>query len=355
MKLSIEGEKYADTLFFNQSRIIYEDAKLQLLNHKFVGFEDTAQKDYSLQQEVATKMAAARMDSYVTAYEAEGEIIEQDDVIEFIKRSKDIIDRQSRMILSGSGGTITMVRNQWSDDYREQMLTLFREKAFSDLEPKMNELILRSKEAPLKLAVRKKMGKRNELFRWIYEQCEGRQYRSAHLRNLLQAESDWNEKELVSASDYLAGEGLIEQKDDSGLMVWLTHNGVKVGSSPADIVEGAENAPIFQNTQNINNFHAPVGAIQQGNNNVANVAQKFGSDLDEIGELLKKLRQHIEPESQDSGHDYIDALEEEITKEEPKESRIKLFLNGLNSVATETGKALIVEIGKKILLGEIRL
>lgn len=350
MKISIEAERYADTLFFNQSRIIYEDAKQALRDHKFTSFDDTAQKDYLLQREAATKMAAARMESYVNAYEAEGEDIEHEDVIEFIQKAKEIIDRQSRMIPTMSGGTITIVRNQWSAEYMEQMLRLFRDEAFNRLDPKINEISLKSKETELKKSLRKKMNKRDNLFRWIFNECQGRQYKSAYLPKFLESQSDWTEKELGNASDYLAGEELIEQKDDSGLLVWLTHKGVKAGDSPSE-VDSSNSTPFVPHTQNINTFHGPVGAVQQGNQNVANVSQRFGSDMGEVADLIKQLREHIIAEHQESGLEYIDALEEELTKDAPKESRIRLFLNGVGSVATEVGKAIVGELTKELLLG----
>lgn len=196
------------------------------------------------------------------------------------------------------------------------------------------------------------MGKRNELFEWIFDQCDGRQYRSAHLSKFLETHPDWTENDLSSISDFLAGEGLVEQKDDGGLMVWLTHEGVKAGSSPEDAIDGAAVSPAIHNTQNI--FHAPVGSVQQGNQNVANVAQKFGPDASDVANMLRELREQIIPEHVEAGNDYIDAIEDELKKEIPKESRLRLFLQGVAGVATEAGKAIIVEIGKKLLSGEIQ-
>lgn len=66
-------------------------------------------------------------------------------MIEFIQKAKPVIERHSNTILTMSGGTITMVRNQWSSEYKEQMLTLFRDEAFLKLEPRINEIILLSK------------------------------------------------------------------------------------------------------------------------------------------------------------------------------------------------------------------
>ncbi len=353
MKISAEAEKYADTLFFNESRLIHEKTKEDLRKHKFVNHEDTANKDYSLQLAAATAMAGARIESYLSAYEHEGENVEHEDVLEFIKAARKVLERQSNLISTLSGGTITMVRNQWSPDYRDQMITYFRDKAFSQVEPRINEVILKSKTTSLKKAARKKMTKRNELFRWIFDQCEGKQYTDAHLRNFLESNSDWTENDLSSVSDYLEGEGLIEQKDDSGLLVWLTHEGVKAGDSPAE-VDSSTKASIVQHTQH-NIFNAAVGAVQQGDQNIANVAQSVGANLAEVADLLKELRNHIDPEHREDGIEYIDAIEEELAKDVPKESRLRVFLKGVGDAATEAGKVVVGEITKKLLSGEISL
>lgn len=353
MKISPEGERYADTLFFNKSRAIYQEAQKALLEHKFVSHEDTAQKDYALQLEAAAKMAEARMHSYVDAYEYEAEEVKHEDVVEFIEAARSIIDRQSGLISTGAGGTITMVRNQWSPEYRERMLTYFKEKAFLLLEPAMNELILRSKETSIKRASKKKMNKRTELFRWIFEESQGRQHNLIDLRNFLSSHQEWTESEVEAGSDYLEGENFIEQKDDSGLLVVLTHDGVKAGSSSDEIDALRPSQPVIQHTQNINTFNAPVGAVQQGNQNVANVAQRFGENMTEVVDLIAQLRQQIAPDHQESGIEFIDALEDELQKDAPKESRVRLFLKSAGELATEAGKVVVGELAKRLLSGEI--
>ncbi len=350
MKISKEAEEYADAKFFHASRIIFEEAKKKVENDKFVSHENTAQTDYTLKIEAAARMAEVRMQSYVDAYEAEGELIEHDDVLEFIKRAKDIIKQQSRMIPTFGGGTITMVRNQWTDEYREQMLTLFEERAFLKIEPKMNEIILKSKETRLNKTKKKKMSKRNDLFRWIFDQCSGKRYTPVQLQLFLDTNPDWDKTELEKASDHFEGEGLIEQKDDSGFLVWLTHEGVNAGNSSRDVDSNDPPPPFFQQTHNT--FNAPVGAFQQGDRNIANIVQTATPNMQEIYELLDQLRGHITSENAESGVEYIDALEEELEKGVPKQSRIRLFLNGLGGVATEAGKTVVGELTKRLLSGD---
>jgi hypothetical protein len=351
MKLSKEAEKYADTLFFNESRTIFLSTQKALRERNFVSPQDTAQADYSLQVDAAAKMAKARMRSYVTAYESEGETVEHEDVLDFIRAAKATIDRQSKLISTAAGGTITMIRNEWSAEYRDQMLTYFRDKAFQLIEPDINELILKSNETPFKKAARRKMNKRTELFRWILEQCGRRQYSLADLRIFLKMNSTWSEDDVYSASNYLEGDGLIEQKDDSGLLVWLTHEGVKAGEAASE-VGVPKQKPVIQHTQTNNTFHGPVGAFQQGDNNVSNVAQTMGANMDEVVDLLSRLREQIEPEHQELGMEYIDALEEELKKSTPKESRVRLFLKGAGGFANEAGKAVVGELAKKLLSGD---
>ena len=74
------------------------------------------------------------------------------------------------------------------------------------------------------------MTKRDQLFKWIFDKSDGQQYRPVDLKGFL-PNGDWTENDLGKASDYFAGEGLVEQKDDSGLLVWLTHRGIEFGEN----------------------------------------------------------------------------------------------------------------------------
>jgi hypothetical protein len=348
MKISREAEEYADSIFFNVSRTIHAEKENALRKHRFVSHEDTAQEDFRLSVVSAAKMAEARMQSYVDAYEKEGETIEHGDVLEFIQRAKDVIARQSQQISTASGGTITVVRNNWSPHYREEMQEFFRNEAFHKIEPKMNELILKSKEAPLKRAIRKKMKKRNDVFRWIFEQSKGETHRLVQLQDFLVNNSELSIRDLEVASDYLADEGLIDQKDDSGLLVWLTHQGLKAGESESDVVGIDSSMPRTQATQTNNTFYGPVGAVQTGNFNTANVS---GTDLHiaEIRELLRSLSGHLIHDGEEHGRNYIDLVAEEINKEKPQVSRVRSLLNAVGGYVNETGKSIVAEIVAKIV------
>jgi hypothetical protein len=53
--------------------------------------------------------------------------------------------------------------------------------------------------------------------------------------------------------------------------------------------------------------------------------------------------------------EYIEGLETEIKSEKPSESRMKLFLKGLGGIIKDTGKELLIEVGKRAIKGEIQL
>lgn len=355
MKLSAAGEKYADTLSFNKARLLHEEAEKNLRTEPFKGFEDLSQRDFSFQIKTTAEIAKVRMESYVTAYEIEGLRIEHEDLIEFILRAKETIRQRAGQTQSKGKGVITMARNNWPESYRKQMLEHFENKAFNLLEPTINELNLKVKEADLKARQRENMIKRKDLFGWIYEQTGGQRYHDALLEEYLADHPDWTRADLTAASDFFEGEGLIEQKDDSGMLIWLTHEGVKAGSSDSDTMMGKPRLPVVQHTRNINNFNGPVGAFQQGDQNTANVVQTFGTDISEVAALLAQLRELFVPEHRESGLEYVDALEDELQKKEPKESRLRLFLRGAGGFATEAGKAVVGEIAKKLMSGDISI
>lgn len=202
---------------------------------------------------------------------------------------------------------------------------------------------------------------RYEILRWIFDEADGDETNLVHLRKLIEGETDYIkivslERELGAISDYLTGENLIEQKADNGLLIQLTHQGIiEVEESIRNPDRPTEHfsVPAIQNFQYT--FNAPVGSVQQGNQNIASVQQNFGSKTEEVINLLKELQKHISDDNKQEGLEYIEGLETEVKSEKLSESRIKLFLKGLGGVVKDTGKELLTEVGKKVITGEIQL
>jgi hypothetical protein len=195
-----------------------------------------------------------------------------------------------------------------------------------------------------------------KVLRWIFDKAKEKGTNFVVLRDFLKENGEYDEASLSEISDYLEGEGLVNHPstEDSLFMVELTHKGKK------EIIRSIENpgesTEHFPNTviQNFN-FNAPVGAVQQGDNNVANVQQNFGTNTEDVLKLLRGLQDHLPDENKQYGLELIEGLEAEVKSEKPSESRMKLYLKGLGEVVKETGKSLLIEVGKKVISGEISL
>ena len=69
---------------------------------------------------------------------------------------------------------------------------------------------------------------------------------------------------------------------------------------------------------------------------------------------MRELRVHIFDEKKQEGLALIESLEKEVKSEKRSEPTIKLFLKGIGEFVKDTGKEILVEIGKKIITGEIQ-
>jgi len=196
---------------------------------------------------------------------------------------------------------------------------------------------------------------RYEVLLWIYEEYQKNKNRFVHLDNLIGDTLDFQEKrkrenEISDIAFYLSGEGLITTKSDNGMSVYLEHLGIKeIEDSVRNPHKPTDHFPISV----IQHFNAPVGSVQTGNQSIANVQQNFGAKTEEVINLLRELREHISDDSKQEGLALIESLEKEIKSEKPSEPTIKLFLKGIGNFVKDTGKDLFVEIGKKLISGEI--
>lgn len=192
------------------------------------------------------------------------------------------------------------------------------------------------------------------VLKWIYDKANGVRDELVELNSLFEENTDYNEKEIENISDYLEGEGFIEQPYDSGLVVILTHKGIKEVRNPNQLKKQSPSSSTLHIYGSVGNIGDNSGIIQQGNQNTANFQQNFGSKAKDVINLLSELREHISEEKKQEGEEYIEGLEAEVKSAKPSESRIKLFLRGLGGVIKDTGKELFIEVGKKVITGEIQ-
>ncbi|HEX9930798.1 MAG TPA: hypothetical protein VGB02_19855 [Pyrinomonadaceae bacterium] len=295
MKLSSHSEDYADVYYFKKAREMYREYENDLKNRKFVSFEETERADFSMRAKVTAKMIEARIESYVMAYEKEGLLIEDEDRNEIFEKINKIIDLQRQMIFSGSQGTITMIRNQWSNEYASQMKEYFDSKVKQLIEPALIELNLKMREMKMNKMLEQNQDKQYEVLRWSFEKADGRQYKPVSLRELMNDNSRYSVNELEKISDYLEGERLIEQLSNDGLVVQLTHKGiVEIQNS---INNPQKSTPHFPATiiQQVNNYISGnnYGGIHQqtGNNNTQVINTADVADLEQkINELILAIR-----------------------------------------------------------------
>ncbi len=99
-------------------------------------------------------------------------------------------------------------------------------------------------------------------------------------------------------------------------------------------------------------FHAPVGAVQPGNNNVANVNQNIGQNFSEILEqlaILKNQFQSLSSDEREEAIEVIDAIAVEVQSEKPSKGKIKSFLLTTKDFAVKTGTELAASTLAKLL------
>jgi hypothetical protein len=192
-----------------------------------------------------------------------------------------------------------------------------------------------------------KQKKRYSLLLKIYELTDGDEAKPIML------ETPGPEAELLSAIDYLSGEGLVESLADGVPFVRISHQGVvEVEKSITNPREPTEHFL----PQVIQYFYATVGSVQTGEQSVAYVSQNIGNP--EVLQLVEMLRSHLDNgslESEREGNELVDGLQGEVKAVSPNQSRVKLYLKGLETFMKDSGKELLVEIASKVISNQIGL
>jgi DNA-binding MarR family transcriptional regulator len=215
-----------------------------------------------------------------------------------------------------------------------------------------SELVLTRSEMEMNKMLDRNKDKQYEVLRWVFDKVDGHRSNPINLVDFITENSKYTRDELERISDYLEGKGLIERVADEEIFIQLTHKGiVEIQNSINNPQNPTEHFP----TQVIQYFNAPVGSVQTGNQNIANVQQNFGTKTEDVIELLTELREHIFDDKKQEGMEYIEGLEVELKSKKPSESRTKLFLKGLGEVIKDTGKEILADIGKKLITGEMQL
>lgn len=137
--------------------------------------------------------------------------------------------------------------------------------------------------------------------------------------------------------------------DTSAMDITLSHRAiVEIENSLTNPQQSTEHFP----STVIQNFNAPVGSVQTGNNNVANVNQNIGQNFSEILEqlaILKNQFQLLPSDEREEAIEVIDAIAVEVQSEKPSKGKIKSFLLTTKDFAVKTGTELAASTLAKLL------
>ena len=106
----------------------------------------------------------------------------------------------------------------------------------------------------------------------------------------------------------------------------------------------------------IQNFHAPIGSVQTGNQNIANVNQNIGQNFSEILDqlaILKNQFQNLPDDDREEAIEIIDAIEIEVQSEKPSKGKLKSFLLTTRDFAVKTGTELAASTLAKLIESQI--
>lgn len=196
--------------------------------------------------------------------------------------------------------------------------------------------------------------KQKQRYRFILEvwkNVKGTTSESAYLYIVAQS-FGFSLEETWDLHSYFSEEGFFA-KETGELEVTLSHKAiVEIEKSLLNPRESTEHFPATV----IQNFHAPVGAVQNGNQNIANVNQNIGQNFSEILEQLAILRnqfQNLPNDESEEAIKIIDSIEVEVQSEKPSKGKLKSFLVTTKDFAVKTGTELAASTLTKLIESQI--
>lgn len=133
-----------------------------------------------------------------------------------------------------------------------------------------------------------------EVLKWIYDKADGKRDVDVELNKLLEENEKFSEDELIKISDYLEGEGFVELPYDIGLIVVLTHKGIKEIKNPTSSMNQSSTLLTQHFHNQVANAGDNYGAIQQqkgGSNNTQINSSSDTANLDrKIDELITAIK-----------------------------------------------------------------
>lgn len=193
----------------------------------------------------------------------------------------------------------------------------------------------------------KKQENRYKILLELWRAAEGREYTMVNFFDVA-SNVGFDKEQATEIYYYLSGEGFFEL-DAAGGAVTLSHRAiVEIEKSIKYPQHSTEHFP----STVIQNFNAPVGSVQTGNHNAANVNQNIGQNFSEILEQLTTLKNQFQMSSaidKEEAVEIVDDLQKEIVKEMPNKNKIKLFLVSTKDFALKTGTELAASTVAKLI------
>ncbi|WP_437713056.1 hypothetical protein WMF45_45275 [Sorangium sp. So ce448] len=203
---------------------------------------------------------------------------------------------------------------------------------------------------PMRDRILKKKEQQYALLREMYidsEESDGARGFSLEDLDRFKGKLGLTERDFDSALQGLIDNGFVER---IAAQFWELHpDGVReIEDTEAHPDEGSDyfEPSVINNVTN--NFSGPVGAIQTGDHNTANVVQNLSGD---VSGLLQQLREHISSlpaDKQAEANELADGVEDQAKSPKRSAAMIKAALAGIVALFGGASKEIVMKIAAEI-------
>lgn len=199
--------------------------------------------------------------------------------------------------------------------------------------------------------VEQKQKRRYQLLLELWKAADGKEKFPISFNGIAE-KNEFTSDEIDEIYNYLNSEGFFENAT-FGSQVSLSHSAIR--EMEKSLQDPSQPTEHFSATV-IQNFNAPVGAVQTGNHNIANVNQNIGHNFSEILEHLANLKKEFQvlpDEDREEAIEIVDALAVEVQSENPSRGKVKAFLSSVKDFAVKTGTDATSKIVVELIKSQI--
>lgn len=193
-----------------------------------------------------------------------------------------------------------------------------------------------------------KQSRRYGLLIKLWSAAEGKENIKVNFMHIAK-NAGYDEEEAKEIYDYFNGEEFFKFRTVIDFKVTLSHKAIlEIEKSMTNSKQSTEHFP----STVIQHFNATVSAVQNGNNNVANINQTIGQNFSEILEqlaILKNQFQSLPIEEREEAIEVMDAIAVEVQSENPSKGKIKSFLLATKDFAVKTGTDVVASTLSKLI------